>query len=44
MSMAHDDELDEEEQLKRNERKRQVIADSIASLDRALHAADTGQA
>ena len=33
MRMAHDDERDEEEQLKRNERKRQVVAYSIASLE-----------
>ena len=40
MRITHDDERDEE-QLKRNERKRQVVPDSSASLDCTLHAADT---
>ena len=42
--VARDDERGEEEQLERNEQKRQVLADSIASLKYTLHAADTEQA
>ena len=42
--MARDDERNEEEQLDRNERKRQVVADSIALLKCTLHAADAERA
>ena len=42
--VARDDERDEEEQLERNERKRQVVADSIASRVCTLHAADAESA
>ena len=40
MRVAPDDERDEEELLERNERKRHVVADSIASFEFTLHAAD----
>ena len=44
MRVAPDDERDEEEQLDRNEQKRQVVADSIASLEFTLHGADAERA
>ena len=42
--VARHDESNEEEQLERNERKRQVVADSIALLEYTLHAADAERA
>ena len=42
--VARDDESNKEEQLERNERKRQVAADSIALLEFTLHAADAERA
>ena len=42
--MARNDERGEEEQLERNERNRQVVADSIASFECTLHAADAESA
>ena len=42
--MAPDDKRDVEEQLERNKRKRQAVADSIASLELTLHAANAERA
>ena len=42
--VARDDERDEEEQRECNERKRQVVADSITLLECILHAADAERA
>ena len=42
--VARDDEHGEEEQLERNERNRQVVADTVASLECTLHASDAKSA